>query len=124
MAYNIKILIVEDEALTAMVMQFTLRDLGYIVCKPVTTGEEAVQAAITENPDVVLMDIHLAGPMDGIDAAGEILRRREVPIIFITGYGDREVRDRADRLHPFAYFQKPLEMNELASHLDRLFKNK
>jgi two-component system, response regulator PdtaR len=124
MANNIKIMIVEDEALTAMVMQFTLRDLGYLVCKPVATGEEAVQTAVSENPDMVLMDIHLAGSMDGIDAAGEILHRRAVPIIFITGYSDREVRERADRLHPFAYLQKPLEMSELASHLDRWFKDR
>ena len=90
-----KIEIVEDEAMTAMLLARNLRLVGYSTCGPVSTGEAAIQLAGEERPDVVLMDIRLAGAMDGIQAAADIKQRWGIPVIFMTGYSDADTMERA-----------------------------
>jgi two-component system, response regulator PdtaR len=92
---KVKLLIVEDEAMFAMVLKNNLQLRGYQVCEPVSTGLAAIQAAIDEQPEAVLMDIRLVGEMDGIAAAEQILSSRRVPIIFMTGYSDEKTEARA-----------------------------
>lgn len=109
------IIVVEDEAITAMLMRTTLSTLGFTVLDTFATGEDAVRAVLDQKPDVVLMDINLAGEMDGIEAAHQISRdtSNSSRIIFVTGYSDSHNYDRARALEPAGYLVKPVEFTEL-----------
>ena len=86
------ILIVEDEAIVARDLRQRLRDMGYTVVGMASRGEEAVQKAETLHPDLVLMDIHLASEMDGIQASETIRAHLDVPVIFLTACADENSR--------------------------------
>ncbi len=118
MKQKTKILIAEDEALTAMTMQDVFKKWGYDVCELVATGEEAVEIAQKELPDLVFMDIRLLGKIDGIEAARQIRSFSKASIIFMTGYIEQEVRERAEKLEPTAYLLKPVMMHKLKSIID------
>ena len=98
----VKLLIVEDQFLIAELLQMNLKLAGYQVCELVGTGEEAIQQAEKERPDFILMDIHLPGKIDGIEAAQEISQRFQIPIIFMTGYSDEKMMAKAKELNPLA----------------------
>jgi CheY-like chemotaxis protein len=72
------------------------------------SADEALNIASSERPDVVLMDIRLAGPRDGIDAAQEIYSRLGIGSIFVTANTDPETRTRAQAIKPIAFLEKPL----------------
>lgn len=114
-----RILIVEDEAISAMLLARTLADIGYSVAKIVATGEDAIESAETDRPDIIAMDIRLAGKLDGIDAASAIAAKLNIPIIFMTGYDDRATRDRAMRLKPLCYMVKPLDLEKFRDLMSR-----
>lgn len=116
-----KILVVEDEILSALDLQRILAGQGYVALHT-TTAEEAVAIAAGENPDVVLMDINIDGEMDGIQAAEKILRERGIPIIFMTGYSDEETMEKAKRIHPSAILSKPLDLSLLRSAITSALK--
>ncbi|MDP8269542.1 MAG: response regulator [Candidatus Tenebribacter davisii] len=118
---KINILIVEDEVLIAQCLKMDLELLGFDVCDYVGSGEESIHKAKEKDPDVILMDINLSGEMDGIDAAKEIISFKKIPIIFCTGYGQRELYDRAQKLNPVAFLRKPVILNEMKSHIDSIF---
>jgi CheY-like chemotaxis protein len=80
------ILIVEDENIIAKDIEQSLRQLGYGVCGAVGTGDEAVSAALELRPDLILMDIHLRGDVDGVEAARRISTQLAVPIVFLTAF--------------------------------------
>jgi len=109
-----KILIVEDEAIAALDLQLILERLGY-AASITTTGEEAVLLAAKENPDVVLMDINIDGGMDGIQAAEKIGSAFGIPVIFMTGYSDEEMLEKAKHVKPLAILSKPLNIEMLRS---------
>ncbi len=110
-----QILVVEDEALVARGIQDKLLDLGYGVPALVDSGTAAVQKAGELRPDLVLMDIRLAGGMDGIEAAGQIRDRFDIPVIYLTAYSDEETLQRAKITEPFGYIVKPFRSSELHS---------
>ncbi len=122
MKYPIKILIVEDEVITAMLMQAQLRSLGCIISQHVTTGENAIVSARENPPDLILMDIVLAGEIDGIDAAAAIRSESDIPVIFVTGYEDQNNKVRAENVHPLDYLIKPFNINKLKILFDAHFK--
>lgn len=107
------ILIVEDEALAAFLLKTKLAKWGFAVAGMAADGQTAVDMAERTHPDIVLMDIHLNGPMDGIDAARHIQHAGPIQIIFLTGYNNHGYRERAMELHPLAYLNKPVDMKEL-----------
>ncbi|MDA8388365.1 MAG: response regulator [Nitrospiraceae bacterium] len=112
-----KILVVEDEPISALSMSDLMEVFGYETCEPAATGEEAIARAEDERPDIILMDINLRGEMNGIEAA-ELLRRRfGTHIVFITGYVDADMRKRAEAAKPLAYLVKPLDFDVLRSVL-------
>ena len=82
------ILVVEDEAIVANDIRDTLISLGYDVAGTAKTGESALEKIAETRPDLVLMDIHLAGKMDGIETAGQIHENFGIPVIFLTAYAD------------------------------------
>ncbi|MFW6140770.1 MAG: response regulator [Acidobacteriota bacterium] len=120
MRRKIKVLVVEDEVIVAQYLRMELEANGYEVCGYVATGEEAIQKAKKEEPDLILMDIHLAGRTDGIEAAQKILEHRKIPIIFMTGYSQMEVAAREKNLNPTRFLSKPVEVEKIITVFEDL----
>lgn len=111
------ILIVEDECVNAVLLEHQLIKLGYSVSGTARSGEEAIQIARDRKPDLVLMDVELEGAMDGVEAAGIIRSRHDIPVVFLTGNSDENVIDRAGQTGAHAYLCKPFHSTELHSTL-------
>ncbi|MFI4982987.1 MAG: response regulator, partial [Nevskiales bacterium] len=109
-----RIMVVEDEIIVARDLARILAQLDYEVPALVTSGEEALERAAALRPDLVLMDIHLAGQMDGIAAAQAIRQQHEVPVVFLTAHSDEATFKRAEITEPYGYVLKPFEERELA----------
>jgi len=116
MAPNGNLLLVEDEALIAMSFEIALSMHGYR-CRVVPTGEQALQAIAQQVPDIVVMDVHLAGPIDGFECADRMRKVHICPIIFVTGYNSQEVRSRGKHLNHTYYLEKPMSVQELLKTL-------
>lgn len=107
------VLIVEDEPIVAADIAQMLARLGYRVVGRAATGQQAVEKAAALQPDVVLMDIRLEGPMDGIGAAALIQQGRRVPIIYLSAFSDGATLARAIDTQPLAYVVKPFREDDL-----------
>ncbi len=118
---KIKILVVEDEAIIARYLTMELELEGYEVCGYVGSGEEAVEKMKKENLDLILMDINLKGKIDGIDAAEQIQNLKKIPIIFMTGYSRLEYSERAAKLNPLGYLNKPIEVENIKPLVEKHF---
>jgi PAS domain S-box-containing protein len=120
-----KILIVEDEFITAKDIQNRLKNMGYDVPMVTGTGEDAVEKAEKLHPDLVMMDIMLKGTMDGIAAAEKIRTQFNIPVVFLTAYSDENTLARAKISEPFGYLLKPFEERELHTTIEMaLYKHK
>jgi len=115
---KIRILVVEDESITAKDIQKTLRNLGYDVSSVVSSGEAAIQKVQENKPDLALMDIVLKGRMDGIQAAEQIRSRFNIPVVYLTAYADDKIVERAKLTEPFGYIAKPFEDRELKNTVE------
>jgi diguanylate cyclase (GGDEF)-like protein/PAS domain S-box-containing protein len=107
------LMLVEDERVVAFDLKNQLQSMGYHVSATVASGEEALAKMPIDLPDLVLMDIHLEGGMDGIDAAVKIRAEHKIPVIFLTAYAEDETLQRALASRPFGYLIKPCEAREL-----------
>ena len=103
------IFIVEDESIVAKDIQQTLEKLGYTVVGTASEGEKAVEIIIELEPDLVLMDIMLKGEMTGIDAAAQLKKEINVPIIYLTAYADKDTLTKAKITQPHGYIIKPFK---------------
>ena len=121
-----RILIVEDEVVLSRGIQYrTLQSLGYDIAGAAYTGEEAITQAEQTCPDLVLMDIHLRGGMDGIEAAKAIQSQYDIPIIYVTAYDDEETIQRAKMTQPFGFLLKPFDEADLRTAIEMaLYKHK
>ena len=115
---NARILIVEDEAMTAADLKHQLLSLGYQVVALANTAEEAVKAAEHLQPDLVFMDITLPGKLDGITAAVTIRGTTGAPVVFLTAHADDKTMDRALLAGPFGYLIKPFNRPELKAAIE------
>ena len=115
-------LIVEDEALIAEELRERLLRLGFIVIAAVSSGEEGVEIATRETPDLVLMDIRLSGDKDGVQAAREIREQVDVPIVYLTAHSDRRTVERANKTDHDGFILKPFLKRELHSTIDVALK--
>jgi CheY-like chemotaxis protein len=113
-----KILIVEDERIEAEAMAAVLAGLGYAVVGIAASGKTAIELAAAGSPDVVLMDIRLKGPMDGISAAEEIRRCLDIPVIYLTAFADEKTLERAKLSSPLGYLLKPAQGSEMRSAIE------
>ena len=104
---NPRILIIEDEALTISALQHELIALGYEIAGTGDNAADAMKAAHTYRPDLVLMDIHLAGPLSGIVAAAAIRGLLHVPVVFLTAHSDDKTIRSAVGAGAFGYVLKP-----------------
>jgi PAS domain S-box-containing protein len=107
------VFIVEDEALIVMELRDRLTALGYTVRGAASRGEQALEAIAADPPGVVLMDIHLAGAIDGIETARRLRAQADVPVIFLSAYSDADLLNQAGKVEPFGYLVKPFEVREL-----------
>jgi signal transduction histidine kinase len=112
-----RVLIVEDELIVARDIEQQLRTLGYLPVAIATTGEQAITHATDLKPDLVLMDIQLAGVMDGIAAAQVIRSQLALPVVFLTAFSSDDVLARAKLTEPFGYILKPYSERELGTVL-------
>ncbi len=120
-----KIMIIEDNTTVAEDCCDCLEGLGYTVTTIVASGEESIERAEADKPDAVVMDIHLRGEMDGIEAAEQIYSRFEIPVVFLSAYIDRDLLERAKHVGSFGYLVKPFEERELYATLEMaLYKSK
>jgi len=108
-----RILIVEDEFAVAMALEDHLQALGYTVVDHVMTGAAAIDRADETDLDLVLMDVRLDGPMDGVEAAQRIRDDHPLPVVFVTAYSDDETLQRATGTTPFGYVVKPFNEREI-----------
>ena len=112
------ILIVEDEAFLAKDVQNQLVSQGYGIAGWAISGEEAIAEVEKTSPDLVLMDIHLKGSIDGIEAAEQIRETHDVPVVFVTALADDETLGRAKETGPFGFIIKPFSERDLHSTIE------
>lgn len=112
-----KILIVEDESIVALNLQQRLTRLGYNVVGRAASGADAIRKAVDMQPDLVLMDIHIEGPMDGIDTAEKLLKEHRIRVVYLTAYSEESTLERARQTLPYGYLIKPFTERELHSTL-------
>lgn len=113
-----RILVVEDDQTTSVLQIKQLEKLGYSVSAAVASGEDAIKEAENNRPDLVLMDIHLAGAMDGVEAADRIRAQFKIPVLYLTAYSDEDLLQRAKITEPFAFIIKPVKERELHSNIE------
>jgi class 3 adenylate cyclase len=118
---HLRILIVEDEHIIAQDLSRTLKKFGYEVADIVTSGETVVTRTLELEPNLILMDIKLSGKLSGIEAASEIKKILDIPIIYITAYADVEMINDAKLTEPFAYIVKPFDEKSLYSSIEIAF---
>ena len=115
-----KILIVEDETIIAIDLQFEFESNGYTTLEPVATGEKAIEIIQKECPNFVLLDIRLAGKLTGLDVAHFCYKHKNpVVIIFMTGYVTSAIKKEALSLKPLGFFEKPVDIDEIVDLIER-----
>lgn len=119
------ILVVEDERITAEDIRAGLRSEGYKVPVICSAGKDAVRQAARLEPDLVLMDIKLEGEMDGIEAAAEIRKSQDIPVIYLTAFCDEKTVERAKLTEPSGFLvkgqgmlSKPFDERELHAAIE------
>jgi DNA-binding NarL/FixJ family response regulator len=108
------------ELLIRMNLECELTAAGFEVVGTAASADEAVSLADQQNPDVVLMDIRLVGPRDGVDAALELWHRFKIPSVFVSGNIDQATRQRAAAAQPLGFVSKPF----VTSHIVALLRSK
>ncbi len=124
MASKGRVLIVEDEAVSAMALAWVLRRLGYDIWGPVATGEQALSLIESVKPNLVLMDILLAGDIDGVDAAETIRQTSDVPVVFMTGYLDKDTLERIGRVTCSSLVTKPYDLDTVGGVVEQWLEPK
>lgn len=119
----LKIGVVEDELVIARTILSALDELGYANCGPAINYTEAMEMVVTEKPDLLLLDIQLAGKKDGFDVAEKLNESNRIPFIFLTANSDVETIDRAKKVNPNAYIVKPFTKEELYAAIEIAFNN-
>ncbi|HSY23071.1 MAG TPA: response regulator [Polyangiaceae bacterium] len=113
-----RVWVVEDERIIARDLARTLTELGYQVAGISGSGEDAIRQVRADPPELVLMDVRLAGELDGIETAKAIKREHDVPIIFLTAHSDDETLSRASAAAPLAYLVKPFNGVDLKCSIE------
>ncbi len=113
-----RILIVEDESIIALDLKTRLERMGYVVTAIASKGEDAFSIASEDKPDIVLMDIKLAGKIDGIQTADRMREFFSLPIIYLSAFSDDATLERAKISQPFGYIVKPVTDQDLRSSIE------
>jgi AmiR/NasT family two-component response regulator len=114
---SLRVLIAEDEALTRTILRARLEKLGHRVVAEAENGVQAVEAANTAKPDVIIMDIRMP-EMDGIEAARQIVEQNPCAILFLTAFSEDTLVEKAGETGALAYLMKPFRKEDLAPALE------
>lgn len=115
---EINVLIVEDEIVLAMAMELSLQEMGFYVSGIETSAAKAILHVQNNMPDIILMDINLNNPTNGIDAANTIWKKFKIPIIFLTSYTNDKTIKAAMECEPYGYLIKPCRDEELKATIN------
>lgn len=113
MTSNARILIVEDDEVIASLLEWRVKKLGYEVCGKAANGPDALDLVQNEEPSLVLLDIGLPGTLDGIETARRIRKISKASVVFVTGYSQGEIIDRAKTTYPDGFILKPFGDDDL-----------
>ncbi|HTY16007.1 MAG TPA: response regulator [Methanoregulaceae archaeon] len=114
------ILLVEDEGLIALHLMEVLTNAGYTVTDLITSGEELLELLEhSAMPDAIIMDIGLAGEIDGIETARRLRDRHNIRVIFLTAYSDQNRLEEANEVNPYEYLIKPVMREDLLRAVDK-----
>ena len=118
------VVIVEDDMLLSLVEARIVEKLGYIVKAKAVSGEDAVRKIKKHQPDVVIMDISLKGKLDGIDAMNHVRDFSDVPVIYLSGNGDKLSKERARKTGYVEYLVKPINPSDIEIPLKKAMSAK
>lgn len=107
------VLIVEDESIVALEIASYVSELGFDVCCMASSAAKAYEVVATKKVDLILMDVHIKGDVDGISCAKEIKSKKDIPLVYISAFSDDATLDRAIETNPSAYLTKPFNRKEL-----------
>jgi CheY-like chemotaxis protein len=110
---RLRVLVVDDESLIAMALHDQLEFLGHEVVGTANSGAEAIALAALHQPDMVLMDVHLGGDMDGLEVTERINAERAVPTVILTGFPDKSLIERGRACNVVAHLLKPIDLDDL-----------
>ena len=113
-----QIMVVEDSVVVSRDIQNRLANLGYGIAATAVSGQEAIDKAEETRPDLILMDINLKGPMDGVEAAEQIHQRLDIAIVYLTAQSDEGTLKRAKLTGPFGYLLKPFDERDLHTTIE------
>jgi CheY-like chemotaxis protein len=113
-----RILVVEDDAIIAMHLESTLERLGYVPLGPMASGEDALEQVAALQPDLVLMDIGLAGKLDGIATGARLREQFDLPVVYLTAHSDADTIARARATLPVGYLTKPFQETSLLTTVE------
>jgi diguanylate cyclase (GGDEF)-like protein len=113
-----RLLVVEDERIVALDLRGALEDLGYTVVGTAASSDEALRTAEARRPDLVLMDIRIAGASDGIQAASVLRSRYQLPVVYLTANADQATLERALATEPAGYLVKPYNPQSLRTTIE------
>lgn len=114
------VFVVEDNPVISEILTDKIRGMGFAVCDPVKTGEEAIECCRRLLPDLVVMDVTLEGDMDGIEAGMRIKKQFNIPFVLLTAYDGSEIPDRMREAQPDGYILKPFSDNDIRAVLHSL----
>jgi two-component system, response regulator PdtaR len=120
---RVSLLVVEDEALVASYIRDVLEESGFVVAGIASSGPEAISLASAGVIHLALVDIKLAGPMDGIEVARLLRDRFGTPSIFLSGFHDPETMERAKTAEPLGFLQKPFRPSQVFNALEKALAN-
>ncbi|MBD2482551.1 response regulator [Planktothrix sp. FACHB-1365] len=117
------ILIVEDELIAAESIARSLRKQGYTVIARINSGEKALEQVSKNCPDLILMDIHLRGELDGVETAKRIREQHQIPIVYITAYSDNSTIERTKETNPSGYLIKPFKPQDVINVVEQVLQS-
>ncbi|TAL32359.1 MAG: PAS domain S-box protein [Spirochaetes bacterium] len=113
-----RVLIVDDELIIGNSIASILQNRGYETAGPVPSGRRALELIAGERPDVVLMDLHLEGDLDGVETTALINERFGIPVVFVTAYSDDATLARLNKVISYGYVMKPFQGSEIISNIE------
>jgi serine phosphatase RsbU (regulator of sigma subunit) len=114
----VKVLIIEDDAFVALLLREFLTKWGYEIVDVISDGEKAIEAFKEHQPNILLVDILLDGPLTGIDVVSEIKKIQDVPVLYITADLDAAIIDKSMHTEPSGYLIKPFDENQLKATIE------
>jgi signal transduction histidine kinase len=119
-----RIMLVEDERIVALHLQQQLAKFGYDVVANIASGEQALKKVEELRPDLILMDIHIEGPIDGIETAARIPADHAIPVVYLTAYSEEATLERARSTKPYGYLLKPFSERELHATIQMVMERR